>query len=48
MHREVEEIKRAGERASSLTQQLLAFSRKQIIEPKVVRLDLLVADMQAS
>jgi two-component system, cell cycle sensor histidine kinase and response regulator CckA len=47
MHREVEEIRRAGERASSLTQQLLAFSRKQIIEPKVVRLDLLVADMQA-
>ena len=47
MHRDVEEIKRAGERASSLTQQLLAFSRKQIIEPKVVRLDLLVADMQA-
>jgi nitrogen-specific signal transduction histidine kinase len=47
MHREVEEIKRAGERAASLTQQLLAFSRKQIIEPRVVRLDLLVADMQA-
>jgi PAS domain S-box-containing protein len=47
MHRDVEEIKRAGERAASLTQQLLAFSRKQIIEPKVVRLDLLVADMQA-
>jgi PAS domain S-box-containing protein len=46
-HREMEEIKRAGERAASLTQQLLAFSRKQIIEPKVVRLDLLVADMQA-
>jgi two-component system cell cycle sensor histidine kinase/response regulator CckA len=47
MHREVGEIKRAGERAASLTQQLLAFSRKQIIEPRVVRLDLLVADMQA-
>jgi CheY-like chemotaxis protein len=47
MHGDVEEIRRAGERASSLTQQLLAFSRKQIIEPKVVRLDLLVADMQA-
>jgi PAS domain S-box-containing protein len=44
---QVEEIKRAGERAASLTQQLLAFSRKQIIEPRVVRLDLLVADMQA-
>ena len=47
MHGQVEEIKRAGERAASLTQQLLAFSRKQIIEPRVVRLDLLVADMQA-
>jgi PAS domain S-box-containing protein len=47
MHGDVEEVRRAGERASSLTQQLLAFSRKQIIEPKVVRLDLLVADMQA-
>ena len=37
MHREVEEIKRAAERAAALTQQLLAFSRKQIIDPKVVR-----------
>ena len=45
MHREVEEIRRAGERAASLTQQLLAFSRKQIIEPKVVHLDHLVAEM---
>src|SRR5659263_128501 len=45
MHGEVEEIKRAGERAASLTQQLLAFSRKQIIEPKVIHLDHLVAEM---
>jgi PAS domain S-box-containing protein len=45
MHREVEEIRRAGERAASLTQQLLAFSRKQIIEPKVVDLNLLMADL---
>ena len=45
MHGEVEEIKRAGERAASLTQQLLAFSRKQIIEPKVLHLDHLVAEM---
>ena len=44
-HREVEEIQRAGERAASLTQQLLAFSRKQIIEPKVLQLDSLVAEM---
>jgi PAS domain S-box-containing protein len=45
MHGQVEEIKRAGDRAASLTQQLLAFSRKQIIEPKVVHLDHLVAEM---
>ena len=45
MRGQVEEIRRAGERAASLTQQLLAFSRKQIIEPKVVHLDHLVAEM---
>ena len=33
MYGEVEEIRRAGDRAASLTQQLLAFSRKQILEP---------------
>jgi|GEM_PF-1909899 len=46
MHGELEEIQRAGERASLLTQQLLAFSRKQIIEPKVVRPDRLVTELQ--
>ena len=45
MYHEMTEIQRAGERAASLTQQLLAFSRKQIIEPKVVHLDHLVAEM---
>jgi CheY-like chemotaxis protein len=45
MHREVEEVRRAAERAASLTQQLLAFSRKQIVEPKVLHLDSLVAEM---
>jgi PAS domain S-box-containing protein len=45
MRGELEEIKRAGDRAASLTRQLLAFSRKQIIEPKVVRLDRLVTEL---
>jgi two-component system cell cycle sensor histidine kinase/response regulator CckA len=44
---ELQEIKRAGDRAALMTQQLLAFSRKQIIEPKVMRLDRLVADVLA-
>jgi PAS domain S-box-containing protein len=34
-----EEIKTAGDRAASLTKQLLAFSRKQIIEPRVLDLN---------
>ena len=39
------EIKRAGERAASLTQQLLAYSRKQILAPTVFDLNETVADM---
>ena len=45
MYYEMTEIQQAGERAASLTRQLLAFSRKQVIEPKVVHLDHLVAEM---
>ncbi|HUS11553.1 MAG TPA: response regulator [Pyrinomonadaceae bacterium] len=41
----IEEIKRAAERASSLTRQLLAFSRKQVLQPKLFNLNSLVADM---
>ncbi len=40
------EIRKAGERGAGLTQQLLAFSRKQIIEPKPINLNSLVADSE--
>mgnify|MGYP003694582467 CR=1 FL=1 len=39
------EIKKATDRAASLTRQLLAFSRKQILEPKVLDLNSVVNDM---
>jgi CheY-like chemotaxis protein len=45
MRREVEEIRKAGERAASLTRQLLAFSRKQVLQPKVLDLNAVVAGM---
>lgn len=42
---QIEEIRKAGERAAALTRQLLAFSRKQILDPRVFDLGALVADM---
>ncbi len=43
---DVAEIKRAAERAAGLTQQLLAFSRKQLLQPKVLDLNALVRETQ--
>jgi len=40
----VEEIRRAGERAAELTQQLLAFGRRQTLRPKVVSVNEIVED----
>ncbi len=42
----IEEIRKAGERAASLTRQLLAFSRKQVLEPVVLRLNDLVENVE--
>jgi len=42
----VEEIKNAGERAASLTRQLLSFSRKQILISRPVALNALITEMQ--
>ncbi len=40
----MQEIARAAERAAGLTRQLLTFSRKQMIAPKVVDLNTVVAE----
>ena len=39
-------IRKAGEQAATLTRQLLAFSRKQLLQPKVIDLNQLVVDME--
>lgn len=41
----LEEIRKASERASSLTRQLLAFSRRQILDLKVINLNTLLKDL---
>jgi PAS domain S-box-containing protein len=45
--RDIEEIRRAAERAASLTRQLLAFGRRQMLQPKVIDLNAVVADMES-
>jgi PAS domain S-box-containing protein len=42
---ELEEIRKATDRASGLTRQLLAFSRQQVLEAKVLDLNTVVASM---
>jgi two-component system cell cycle sensor histidine kinase/response regulator CckA len=43
---EIQEIYRAGERAASLTRQLLAFSRRQVLAPRVLDMNAIVSDME--
>jgi PAS domain S-box-containing protein len=43
---DVEEIQRAARRAAALTRQLLAFSRKQLLQPRVLDLNTVVANLE--
>jgi two-component system, cell cycle sensor histidine kinase and response regulator CckA len=40
------EIRKAGDRAAALTQQLLAFSRRQVLQPAVLDLNAIVGDAE--
>ena len=46
LRRNAEQIQMAAQRATSLTRQLLAFSRKQMLAPKVLNIQAVVADME--
>jgi two-component system, cell cycle sensor histidine kinase and response regulator CckA len=43
---DVEQIRDAGQRAANLTRQLLAFSRRQLLQPRVVSLSTIVRDLE--
>ena len=45
LYRHIDEIKKAGDRAAALTRQLLAFSRKQILQPEVLDLNNIVVEL---
>jgi PAS domain S-box-containing protein len=45
-HQDVEEIRKAADRATGLTRQLLAFSRKNVLTPQVLDLNLLVGNVE--
>jgi len=44
--RNLEQILRSSERAASLTRQLLAFSRKQVLQPKVLNLNDVISNLR--
>lgn len=44
-NRKLQQIWKAGDRAASLTRQLLAFSRKQVVKPRVLDLTALISEL---
>jgi len=46
LRRTIGEIRKAGDRAAALTRQLLAFSRKQVLLPKVLNLNEVISNLE--
>ena len=46
LHKECQQIKKAGQSAASLTRQLLAFSRQQVLEPRILDLNAIVLNVE--
>lgn len=46
LHGQLEEVRNAAMRATSLVQQLLAFSRKQVLQPRVIDLNLTISSFE--
>jgi CheY-like chemotaxis protein len=46
LHAKAEAVQQAAERATTLTRQLLAFSRRQLLELKIVDLNTIISDME--
>lgn len=46
IQKDIAQINKAGQRAAALTRQLLGFSRKQIIQPRVINLNTIIDDTE--
>ena len=45
-HEQIIEIRKAGERGAALTRQLLAFSRRQVLQPRILNLNSIIEELQ--